>query len=342
MKLPLRQLSRHLSQGLAPIYLAAADEPLLVAEATDAVRAAARSAGFDERELHFVERGFRWDALESSADSLSLFASRRIVELRMASPRPGEAGARAIRALAERNDSDCLVIIAIAARLDASAARSVWVKTIEKHGVVVDIWPVDRAELPRWIGERSARLGLRLTEDAVSLLADRVEGNLLAADQELNKLALTAPSATIDESAVLEAVAESARFDVFKLSDAILAGDLARAVTVLAALRAEGVQPPLIAWAVGRELSLLARLAHAVRSGERIEQAMGRQHVWRRREPLVRRAVARYDWDDLAALLRLAARADRAIKGLERTPPWEALTELVLATADPKAWRPAA
>lgn len=342
MKLPLRQLSRHLEKGLAPTYLVAADEPLLVAEATDRIRRAARDAGFAERELHFVERGFRWDALESGADNLSLFAAKRIVELRMNSPRPGEAGARSIRALAESDDSDRLVIIAVGAKLDSNAARSVWARTIEKHGVIVEIWPVDRGELPRWIAERATGLGLRLRADAVELLADRVEGNLLAADQELRKLALTVGTGEVGLQEILDAVAQSARFDVFRLSDALVAGSAARALAVLAGLRAEGAAPPLILWAIGREVSLLARLKYAERTGEDLDRAMGKAGVWRRRQPALKRAVNRLEWPELVAALRLVASVDRAIKGLEHAPPWEALTELVLAIVEPRAKRRAA
>jgi DNA polymerase-3 subunit delta len=320
---------------MAPVYLVAADEPLRVGESTDMIREAARAAGFEERELHVVERGFRWDALEAAADTLSLFASKRIVELRMQTPRPGDAGARVIRALAESGDQDRVLIISINARLDGSAAKSVWVKCIEKHGVLVDIWPVTRAELPQWIRERARRHELELTSAASELIADRVEGNLLAADQELAKLSLTAAGRRIDEQAALEAVASSARFDVFRLTDAVLAGDAARALRVLAGLRLEGVHPTLVLWALVRELSLLAKLKFASRSGQQLESIMRRNGVWQRRQPLVKQALGRFAWAELAELLRLAATTDRRLKGQGYGPHWEALTDLVLAAVSP-------
>ena len=337
MKLPLRQLRRHLEQGLAGCYLIAADEPLLVAEAGDAVRAAARGQGFEERNVFTAERGFRWDALESQADNLSLFASRRIVEVRMSAPRPGDAGARVLRSLAEENDPDRLVLITINARLDASASRSVWLRTIEKHGVLVDIWPVDRAQLPQWLADRAAGLGLRLSRDAAVMIAERVEGNLLAADQELQKLSILAPDAQIDEATVVDCVAASARYDVFRLSDAVLAGDARRAIQVLEGLRTEGTHPTLISWAVIRELGLVARLHGAQARGESLDSTLGRLHVWRKRQPLLKRAAGRIAPDQLRELLHQARNVDRQIKGALAGPPWPALTGLVLAAVEPRS-----
>jgi len=294
LKLPLRQLKNHLGQSLAGLYLVAADEPLLVGEAADAIRAAARRAGFDERDVWTVERGFRWENIERQADNLSLFATKRIIELRMQTPRPGDVGARIIRALAEKRDHDRLVIITINAKLDAAAARSVWVKTIEQHGALLEIWPVDRHELPAWVLARAKLHDLQLSRSAAELLADRVEGNLLAADQELRKLALASSTDVIDDAAVLDQVASNTRFDVFGLSDAVLAGDAARALKVLDGLRAEGTHPTLVAWAIVRELGVVARLQAAKRGGESIDSALGRLHVWRKRHPLLKRAAMRW------------------------------------------------
>lgn len=341
MKIAARQLARHLDEALAPSYLIAGDEPLLVAEAADRVRAAARAAGFDERELHVVDRSFRWNELEADAGNLSLFGSRKLVELRLPSPRPGDAGARTLRALAEDPQPDRLLLVTIGARLDASAAKSVWAKSLEKSGVLVEVWPVDRAELPRWIRERAAALELELTSSAAELLADRVEGNLLAADQELQKLALTSDAGAVDESAILAAVANSARFDVFRLTDAVVAGDGARAVRVLTALKREGAQPALVGWALAREIGLLARLKFAVEAGESLDAALGRQRVFRRRQPAVKRAVGRYSWPALKQLLTRAAETDATIKGAAPGRPWDALTALVAATLTPAATRPA-
>lgn len=331
MKVAFRQLGRHLEHNLAKVYLVAGDEPLLTNEALDDIRGAARSRGFESRELHVVDRSFRWSELEGSVDNLSLFAARKIVELRLPSPRPGDAGARSLRSLVERPDPDCLLLVAIAGRLDASAAKTVWVKSIEQNGVLVEIWPIDRKELPRWIRERASRLGVELSTDAARVLAERVEGNLLAADQELRKLALANPGARIDEANVLDAVADSARFDVFRLVDAVLAGESRRAIRVLRGLRAEGVEPVLVSWALSRELGLLARLKYAVEHGTRLDDALARHGVWRRRQAVVKQALGRLHWSDLTALLAQAVEVDGIIKGVASAQSWDALTALVMS-----------
>ncbi|MBN1240918.1 MAG: DNA polymerase III subunit delta [Gammaproteobacteria bacterium] len=329
MKLRARELQRHLDAGkLAAVYLVAGDEPLLVADALGEIRAAARKAGFEQRDLHVVDRSFRWDELASGADNLSLFASRKVLELRLLSPKPGDAGAKGLRELAAKPDPDRLLIVAVSGRVDGSA---VWVKSLEKAGVQVEIWPIERAELPAWIRSRAGRYDLKLTAGAAELLAERVEGNLLAADQELAKLSLTGIRGEIDEARVLEAVADSARFDVFRLTDAVLEGDAARALRVLNALRAEGVQPVLVCWALARELGLLVTLKFAVMSRESLASAMGRQRVWRRRQPIIEKALKRFEWEHLTALLAQASEVDGIVKGAAGASPWDALTKLVLS-----------
>jgi len=335
LKIQPSGLKRHLAGGLAPVYLVAGDEPLLVADALDEIRAAASRQGFETRDLHVVERGFDWDALLAGADNLSLFAARRIVELRLPSPRPGDAGAKALRALAASRDPDRLLIVAIDARLDASAASSQWVKALDAAGVLVEARPIERGELPRWIRERAARHGITLTSSAAELLADRVEGHLLAADQELMKLALVGRDGPIDDADVLESVADSARFDVFRLTDAVLDGDAARAVRVLHGLRAEGVQPVLVCWALARELGVLTTLKLAEVRRERLDGVYGRLKVWPKRRALLERALKRYEWKHLTALLARAVEVDAIVKGAPGMPPWDAVTQLVLAMLAP-------
>lgn len=341
MKVAASQLESHLGRELAGIYLIAADEPLLVAEAGDAIRRKAIEQGFEDRSLYFVERGFRWDSLRGDADSLSLFAARRIVEVRMATPRPGDAGAKALRSLAEEQDPDRVVVIAIQSRLDASAAKSVWVKTIEKHGIVVDIRPVALGALPGFIAQRASRHGLNLSQDAAEFLAERAEGNLLAADQELMKLALMHDGERIDARVIVDSVASSARFDVFRLGDALIAGNLKRAMTVLEGLKSEGVAPPLVLWSIVREISMLAQLKHAVAKGSSIGDQMRRLRVWQSRQAAVRRAVDRYSDADLSRLIEQAAAVDRSVKGLDRMPVWEAIAGLVLSALAPRRFMPA-
>lgn len=335
MKLPLRQLARHLERAPAPAYLVAADEPLLVDQALAQIRAAGVRAGFTERELHTMDRSSRWDELRAGASNLSLFGSRRLLELRLATPRPGDAGSACLRALLENPDPDRMLVVAVAAKLDAAASRSVWAKAFDTHGVVVDIWPVERAELPAWIRARAKEHGIDVSADAAQLLADRVEGNLLAAEQEIVKLSLTEPNAKVGEREVLDAVASSARFDVFLLTDAILAGDAVRAMRVLAGLRAEGVPPTLVLWAIVRELTLLARLQFAAARGEGVDNALARLGVWRRRQPIVKQASRRMAARPMAPLLARAAEVDAVIKGASHGEPWAELTALVMAALAP-------
>jgi DNA polymerase-3 subunit delta len=330
LKIPFRQLKGHLREGPCGAYLVAGEEPLLVEEAAAAVREAAVRAGFDTREVHNVDRGFNWAELAGDADNFSLFASRKVVELRMTTPRPGDAGSKMLAELAERRDPDRVLLITVPEKLDSTAQRAAWVTSIERHGTLVEIWPVDRNDLPGWIEQRAAAHGLTLTSAAAQLLAERVEGNLLAADQEIKRLALNCAGRKIDEAEVLESVADSARFDVFRLADAVLAGDAPRAFKVLAGLQAEGVAPVLVGWALNRDIDLLARLEQATRRGEDLDGVLNRQRVWRRRQPLVKQALRRFPRRRLTALMRQAVAADAAIKGGGELPPWQAVTGLML------------
>ncbi len=334
MKIPFRQLERHLTDRLAKVYLVAGDEPLLVDEALEQLRAAAMRAGFTSRELHTADRSFKWVDLLAGADNLSLFATRKIVEIRLATPKPGDEGSATIAELCERDDPDTLVIVAVGEKL-GQASRSTWVKAVEKHGAVVEIWPIDRGELPRWIQQRATSLRLKLTQAAAQSLAERVEGNLLAADQEIKRLALTAAGREIDEAEVLEFVANNSRFDVFALADAVLAGETGRTFKILSGLRAEGVHPVQISWVLNRDISLLARLEYAVRHGDNLEGALLRSGVWQRRQPLVRKALAKFQASRLKALLAEAARVDAALKGVVPAEPWTTLTDLLVALLRP-------
>ena len=316
------------------MYLVAGDEPLLVDEALEQVRAAAMRAGFSSRELHTADRSFKWVDLLAGADNLSLFATRKIVEIRLATPKPGDDGSETIAALCERDDPDTLVIVAVGEKL-GQAGRSAWVKAIEQHGAVVEVWPIDRSELPRWIQQRAAGLKMKLTPAAAQSLAERVEGNLLAADQEIKRLALTAAGREIDEAEVLEFVANSSRFDVFELADAVLAGETGRTFKILSGLRAEGVHPVQISWVLNRDISLLARLEYAVRHGDNIDGVMLRSGVWQRRQPLVRKALAKFKAPRLKSLLAEAARVDAALKGVFPAEPWTTLTDLLVALLRP-------
>lgn len=332
MKIPANQLSSSLRNTLLPCYLVSGDEPLLVQEALDAIRHRARQEGFTERQLHVVNSGFDWAELAGGSANLSLFAEKRIIEVRLPTARPGRQGAAGIASLVENTADDLLLLIA-APRLDRSAAASTWAKAVESRGALVQVWPVERRELPAWISNRMQRAGLRPDRNAVRLIADRVEGNLLAADQEIEKLRLLLGECAVSVDDVNAAVANSSRYDVYKLADAAVGGDAPRALRILGGVRAEGIDPVVVVWALTRELRVLARLANSVQSGTELGSALQKSGVWRNRQAIVRSCVARHHRDDFYRLLKLARRADAAAKGQSGEDAWQLATDIVVAVA---------
>ena len=250
MQLRPAQLPAHLKQPLLSLYVVAGEEPLLIQEALDALRAAARKQGFSERQVLDADRSFEWSTLTQAAASLSLFASRRLIEVNLPSGAPGDAGAKALKALAESPVPDTVIVL-ICGALEYRTRQSGWYTTLEGKGASLYVWAVKQEELPQWIGERLKVAGLKATPEAIELLVHRTEGNLLAAQQDIEKLKLLHPGETLDEDRIRLAVADSARFDAFDLTDKVLLGDAAGAVRSLARLREEGVELPALvgAWA---------------------------------------------------------------------------------------------
>ena len=318
MKLTSDSLATHLAQRLLPAYLISGDEPLLTGEAADAVRTRARAGGFTEREVHFIERSTDWDEVRASAGNLSLFGSRRVLEIRLASARPGTAGNAALLALLAARDPDMLLLV-IAPRLDREAQGAEWVRAIDEHGAWLAVWPVDAARLPAWLRLRARSLGLEASEEALELLAARTEGNLLASHQELSKLVWLAPGGAVSADTVLASVADSARFDVFQLGEAVLAGETTRALRMLAGLRAEGTEATLALWALIRALRDLWN-AHAGGAAP---------PAWQRRSAALVRGRQRAPRLPFAALAARAVRADRMIKGRLAGDAWDEMALLV-------------
>jgi len=318
LKLTSDSLATHLAQRLLPAYLISGDEPLLTGEAADAVRTRARAGGFTEREVHFIERSTDWDEVRASAGNLSLFGSRRVLEIRLASARPGTAGNAALLALLAARDPDMLLLV-IAPRLDREAQGAEWVRAIDQHGAWLPVWPVDPARLPEWLRLRSRSLGLEASEEALELLAARTEGNLLASHQELSKLLWLAPGGTVGADTVLASVADSARFDVFQLGEAVLGGETTRALRMLAGLRAEGTEATLALWALTRALRDLWT-AHAGGTAP---------PAWQRRSAALLRGRQRAPRLPFAELAARAVRADRMIKGRLAGDAWDEMALLV-------------
>lgn len=336
MKIPANRLHTHLREPLKPCYLISGGEPLLVEEALDEVRAAARKQGFDSRELHVQLTGFDWRSLTAAGHELSLFSSRRLVELRLPAGKPGRDGSAAIAELAERAGEDLLFVVQ-APRLDRSSASAKWVKTLETNGAHIQAWPVAARELPQWVADRMRRVGLEPNREAVRIIADRVEGNLLAAKQEIEKLRLLHGEGAVSGEDARAAVADSSRFDVYQLTDAALAGNPARALRILDGVRAEGLEAVIIVWALTREIRGLAKLAEAVDGGASLAAAMRQQRVWTSRQNLLRACLGRHRLRTVLTLLQAAQRADATAKGQRGGDPWQLITNLVWQLAGTEA-----
>ena len=314
MKIRPESLAAHLRERLLPVYLISGDDPLLTGEAADAVRRRARETGCSERDVHFMDRGGDWDAVQAAVASLSLFAERRIVEVRLPSGRPGVSGGRVLKRVIEGAGADTLLLI-LTGRLDRDAAGSDWARAVEERGASIAMWPPGRAQFPEWLQARARTLGLTIAPDALALLAERTEGNLPAAAQELAKLALLAVGGRVDVAAVLASSTDSSHFDVAELDRALTEADAARALRVLAGLRAEDVELPLVLWATVKAL-------HAILAAE-AGLAPARSFGFNSAPPRPRRLSA-----TAAALVSRAARADAMAKGRLRGDAWDELALL--------------
>ncbi|MFT3792557.1 MAG: DNA polymerase III subunit delta [Rudaea sp.] len=333
MPTPLPALRKQLAAGeLKPVYLLAGEEHLLLLEAADALRARARELGYVEREVFDAEANFDWNQLAQSASAMSLFATRKLIDLRLPSGKPGKEGSAAIVEYCENPPPDTVLLIT--ATQWSKAHETSWVAAVEKAGTFVPLWPLKPNELPDWIVQRMAMRGLKPTRDAIDALVERIEGNLLAAAQEIDKLALLQGDKPLDAATLEDLVADSARFDVFKLADAALAGDCARALRILAGLRAEGEQPvALLGWLLN-QLQLLARLSNA---RVNLAAAFKAERIWPAREAVYRKALARADRTHWDACLVQAGRVDRIGKGRGAGNAWLELERLLVAVAQPRA-----
>lgn len=345
MQLAAEALAGHLasrakSGALARIYTVAGDEPLLAIEAQDAIRAAARASGYTEREVLHLDARSDWSQLTVHARGLSLFAQRRILEIRLASGKPGPAGEQALRAHAQSASDDTLTIVSLP-KLDKKQRQPDWAAALEAAGVWVEVPVIERDALPAWIAARLARQGQKAPREALEFIADRVEGHLLAAHQEIAKLALLYPPGELTLEQVEASVLDVARYKVFALPIAMLEGDAARVVRIMDGLRAEGEPLPLALWAVTEDLRTLLRLRSALDRGVPYGQAAREVWVRREKDAATRAALHRVDAATLARLLARCADVDRASKGL-RTPQadgdaWLELTDIALAVAAPRA-----
>lgn len=326
MKVRPDQLDRHLKNELAPIYFICGDEPLQIMESADQIRAVARQREYTEREVMDVDTQFDWNLLLDSANSLSLFAEKRILELRLPTGKPGKVGSKILQEYAQRPADDAILIIS-SGKLDASSKNTKWFKTLDQLGVVIQCWPVNAEQLPGWINLRLQSKGIAAEREAVQLLADRVEGNLLAAAQEVDKLFLLYGEGKLNFEQTASAVADSARFNIYDLVDSALAGDVVRTARIIGGLKGEGVEPVLMLWALTREIRMLAKISEANVSAD---AAMAKLRVWENKKILIRKALARHRSSRWKLFLKRCAKIDKVIKGVEQGRVWDEL--LMLST----------
>ena len=335
MRIYPEKLQGHLQQQLLPVYLVSGDEPLLVQECCDQIRGMAVQQGCNEREI--LDAGtttFKWQDLLQSATSMSLFAERRLVELRLPSGKPGAEGSKALCEYLELVGGDDVLLV-VSGKIDKQSTGSKWYKALDKAGATIQLWPVDARELPRWLQQRVRQAGLDIDRDALQLLCEKVEGNLLAAVQEVEKLKLLASDGQITLQTVTGAVSDNARYKLFDTVDSALRGEATTSLRMLHGLRGEGTEPPVVLWALLREIRTLRQARQAVDNGQAAQQALAGLRVWKNRMGMMQGALARHDKASLDNLLEQAARVDGSIKGFSDGRPWDNMEALVrdLATA---------
>lgn len=331
MKVTAAQLGSALQkQPRLPVFLVTGDEPLLCGESCDRIRRYLREQGFSERELLHVDAQFSWDQLLANANALSLFAEQRILEVRLGSHKPNRTDSQLLQSYLNNPPPDTVLLL-ICDRLDASSKKSAWYKQVEQQGMVVEIWPPESHELPGWLQSRARLLGLQLSDEGASLLSERIEGNLLAAQQELEKLILLYPQQQVGPEEIIASVSDSSRYDVFTFMDSLLAGDAARGQKILLSLRQEGVADLVVLWAITRDLRTLYACQQGLSQGQSYDTLCQRERIWGKRKGLMRKALNHLSLPLLANLLQQAVNADNAIKGLRNDDPWLIMAQISLS-----------
>ncbi len=323
------KLAAELAKGVAAAYLLHGDEPLTIMEAGDAIRVAARQQGYTEREVVFITKDDDWEQVRNASDSLSLFAEQRIIDLRIPSGKPGRKGSEVLKQLLAEPARDLCYLVTMP-KLDRSATSSAWFKAIDKAGITVACWQPDLRQLQRWIESRLKAKGLQPRREAVELMAERLEGNMLAAQQEIETLALLYPQQEIDTEQVLTMVTKSARYPLGGAVDAALQGATARALSILAGLREESVPEVLLLWSFTQDIRAGTRLGQALARGKAPEVAFREAGVWKNRQPLLQLALSRHNELSWINMLGRTAHIDRLIKGMENGDVWDEFADLCI------------
>ncbi|MFT7266900.1 MAG: DNA polymerase-3 subunit delta [Porticoccus sp.] len=340
MRLKSEQLSAHLaSKGLSSVYIISGDEPLLVQESADIIRTAAKLHGYNERNLFYADSKFDWNGVLIEASNISLFSEKKFLEIRIIAGKPGDKGSRVLQEHLAKINTETLTLI-ITPKLDSSSTRSKWFTAIENQGISVQIWPVSTPQLPQWLHRRLNQSGIQASQEAISVLADRVEGNLLSAIQEIEKLKLLAPEKELTGKAMSDIVADSSRFNVFVLLDKIMESEAKKACRILQGLRSEGTDATIILWAITRDLRILIKGSEAVHSGRGIDSVLQQLGVWESRKPLIKKTISRISVERLRQMLKLSGGIDRAIKGTRQGSPWDDLTTLILVLCGIQSFNP--
>lgn len=329
MLVKTEQLSSHLKKQLPALVWISGDETLLVQETMDNVRQIAKQQGFTEREIHDVSGQFNWNILLESASSLSLFADKKLIDLRLHSPKLDNEAKNALQAFVDDPGEDNLLLIS-SNRIEKPTLSTKWFKAIESKGAVVQVWPVNAQQLPGWIAQRIKRAGLSADQDSIDIICQRVEGNLLAAAQEIDKLALLAGDRHLTREFVARAVADNSRFNVFALTDASLSGNTPKALKILNHLRAEGDDPLKILFFLTKEIRSLLRMQEKIRQGQNINGVMQSERVWQNRMSIVGTALRNHSVESLEKLLFRARNVDQSVKGLMDLKPWDEITGMIL------------
>ena len=336
MQLRFDALDGHLAKTLAPLYVITSDEHLLALEAADKIRRTAKAQGFYEREILTVERSFKWGALLAANQSQSLFGDKKLIDLRIPTGKPGKDGGQALQDYVTNLSPDNLTLITLP-KLDWATQKAAWVGSLQQAAVYIDIPLVERNQLPGWISLRLSLQQQSADRQSLDFIADRVEGNLLAAHQEIQKLALLHPPGKLSFEQIHDAVLNVARYDVFKLNEAMLAGDVARLVRMLNGLKGEGEALPLVLWAMAEEIRTLLKLKSGMAQGRPLSALLKEYRIWGLREKLMDPALRRVSLANLRAALQEASQVDKMVKGLRAKAfagdPWDALLQLGLRVA---------
>ncbi len=321
MKVYPDKLAGQLKKSVSPVYIVSGDEPLLVQEVSDQIRSELKNQGYLERQLFHVDGSFDWQDVLFSANSMSLFAEQKILELRMNSAKPGDKGSKALQAFIEQPPEDTTMLL-ILPRLDQAAQRSKWFKALDAKGVFVQVWPIEKKDLPRWIGQRMQKAGLRPDRDAVQVLIDRLEGNLLAAAQEVERLKLLSEDGQVSAALVQTSVANNARYDVFGLIDVAVGQDRKQTWRMLQGLRNEGAEVMYLNSMLPREVRNLIQIQAALEDGQPSSAVFKQFRIWDKRKNLVSRCIKQRNKAELMACLELSGSVDCAVKGINNADPW--------------------